>query len=94
MLYDSARMPAQLETDSLLLLNDALARMEEGFAQLPATDARQVDPAALRKVLLETAERMRDNYPYFHSQYAGQMLKPPHRGRAPRLRARDVDQSQ
>jgi glutamate/tyrosine decarboxylase-like PLP-dependent enzyme len=78
MLYDSARMPAQLDADTLLLLHDALARMEEGFAQLPAADARQTDPAALRKVLLEAAERMRDNYPYFHPQYAGQMLKPPH----------------
>jgi len=78
MLYDSARMPAQLDSDSLLLLHDALARMEEGFAHLPAPDARTTDPAALRKVLLEAAERMRDNYPYFHPQYAGQMLKPPH----------------
>ncbi len=25
-----------------------------------------------------TAERLRDNYPYFHPLYAGQMLKPPH----------------
>jgi len=32
----------------------------------------------MRRVLLEVAERMQDNYPYFHSQYAGQMLKPPH----------------
>ncbi len=71
-------MPAQLDSDSLLLLNDALARMEEGFTQLPAPDARQADPAALRRVLLEAAERMRDNYPYFHPPYAGQMLKPPH----------------
>ena len=36
------------------------------------------DPASLRKVLLEVAERMRDNYPYFHPHYVGQMLKPPH----------------
>jgi tyrosine decarboxylase/aspartate 1-decarboxylase len=78
MLYDSARMPAQLDADSLLLLHDALAHMEEGFTQLPAPGARPADPAALRKVLLEAAGRMRDNYPYFHPQYAGQMLKPPH----------------
>jgi len=78
MLYDSARMPAQLESDSLLLLHDALARMEDGFAQLPGADARHADPAALREALLAAAERMRDNYPYFHPQYAGQMLKPPH----------------
>ena len=29
-------------------------------------------------VLKETAERLRDNFPYFHPLYAGQMLKPPH----------------
>jgi glutamate/tyrosine decarboxylase-like PLP-dependent enzyme len=27
---------------------------------------------------MEVAERMQDNYPYFHPDYAGQMLKPPH----------------
>ena len=29
-------------------------------------------------VLRQVAERMADNYPYFHPLYAGQMLKPPH----------------
>ncbi len=29
-------------------------------------------------VLAELAERLRDNYPFFHPSYAGQMLKPPH----------------
>src|SRR5690348_11230822 len=28
--------------------------------------------------LAQTAGRLRDNYPYFHPLYAGQMLKPPH----------------
>ena len=32
----------------------------------------------MHAVLEETAERMADNYPYFHPLYAGQMLKPPH----------------
>jgi glutamate/tyrosine decarboxylase-like PLP-dependent enzyme len=32
----------------------------------------------MRRVLFEVAERLRDNYPYFHPRYAGQMLKPPH----------------
>ena len=27
---------------------------------------------------MEVAERMQDNYPYFHPFYAGQMLKPSH----------------
>jgi len=32
----------------------------------------------LAEVLNATAERLQDNYPYFHPLYAGQMLKPPH----------------
>ena len=71
-------MAGQLDSDSLLLLHDALARMEQGFDGLPPRDTAPSDPASLRKVLLEVADRMRDNYPYFHPQYAGQMLKPPH----------------
>jgi tyrosine decarboxylase/aspartate 1-decarboxylase len=35
-----------------------------------------IDP--LMAVLDRTAERLGDNYPYFHPLYAGQMLKPPH----------------
>ncbi|MGH9792475.1 MAG: pyridoxal phosphate-dependent decarboxylase family protein, partial [Candidatus Acidiferrales bacterium] len=29
-------------------------------------------------MLAEVAERMHDNFPYFHPLYAGQMMKPPH----------------
>src|SRR6202022_1963876 len=32
----------------------------------------------LSEVRGATADRLRDNYPYFHPLYAGQMLKPPH----------------
>jgi len=71
-------MAGRLDTDSLLLLHDALARLEEGFASLPPLDTAPADPAALRRVVNEVADRLRDNYPYFHPQYAGQMLKPPH----------------
>jgi glutamate/tyrosine decarboxylase-like PLP-dependent enzyme len=34
--------------------------------------------ARIAEVLNATAERLQDNYPYFHPLYAGQMLKPPH----------------
>jgi glutamate/tyrosine decarboxylase-like PLP-dependent enzyme len=37
-----------------------------------------VDDGRLAAVLAELADRLRDNYPYFHPRYAGQMLKPPH----------------
>ncbi|MEX0733566.1 MAG: pyridoxal-dependent decarboxylase [Steroidobacteraceae bacterium] len=66
------------DKESLVFLREALERMEEGFSSLPAFDPPHVDQAAMRKVLLEVAERMHNNFPYFHPQYAGQMLKPPH----------------
>ncbi len=67
----------RLETRTLPLLKEALDRLETAFEGLPDADAHP-DLPAIRKVLLETAERMKDNYPYFHPLYAGQMLKPPH----------------
>ena len=65
------------DTDSLALLAKALERLEQGFSSLP-DESPEVDSSALQAVLLETAERLQDNYPYFHPLYAGQMLKPPH----------------
>lgn len=66
-----------LERDSLKQLTDALAVLERGFQALPSADAH-FDSQALTAVLQRTAERLQDNYPYFHPLYAGQMLKPPH----------------
>jgi len=65
------------ERESLSLIEPALAELEKGFAELPAFST-PVDLEKLRTVLLETARRMQDNYPYPHPLYAGQMLKPPH----------------
>ncbi|WP_405244000.1 pyridoxal phosphate-dependent decarboxylase family protein [Lentisalinibacter salinarum] len=60
---------------------EALARAAaELAAGLPA-DPQREDPAAdpaLVQVLLDTARRLHDNFPYHHPLYAGQMLKPPH----------------
>jgi tyrosine decarboxylase / aspartate 1-decarboxylase len=67
-----------LEKDSLKLLRDALNKLEAGFASLPANDVRLPGAERMADVLAATAERLHDNYPYFHPMYAGQMLKPPH----------------
>lgn len=67
-----------LEKDSLRFLRDALDQLESGFTSLPPSDASLLDERAMTRVLLEVAERLQDNYPYFHPLYAGQMLKPPH----------------
>lgn len=65
------------ERNSLQLIEQALDELDKGFAELPAFEL-QVDLERLREVLLATAQRMQDNYPYPHPLYAGQMLKPPH----------------
>jgi tyrosine decarboxylase / aspartate 1-decarboxylase len=72
--------PDLLERASLRTLAAALARLEAGFADLPALDALAAGdtPAELDRVLLEAADRLHDNFPYFHPLYAGQMIKPPH----------------
>ncbi|MEE8305664.1 MAG: aminotransferase class I/II-fold pyridoxal phosphate-dependent enzyme [Gammaproteobacteria bacterium] len=44
---------------------------------MPAAADTELDERAAQ-VLMEVADRLRDNYPYFHPLYAGQMLKPPH----------------
>jgi glutamate/tyrosine decarboxylase-like PLP-dependent enzyme len=38
----------------------------------------RIDDGRLREAMLGLQERLRDNYPFFHPMYAGQMLKPPH----------------
>ena len=60
------------------VLRGAVERLEGGFASLPPVGADAPDAAAMEAVLLEAAERLKDNFPYFHPLYAGQMLKPPH----------------
>jgi len=64
--------PAELE-----LLQQALATLAKGYDDLPAFTP-EFDVQAASDVLQRVATHMQDNYPYYHPQYAGQMLKPPH----------------
>jgi tyrosine decarboxylase/aspartate 1-decarboxylase len=66
-----------LESGSLRILEKALAKLDGGFASLPEIDV-DLDGERIEDVMLQVAEIMQDNYPYFHPYYAGQMLKPPH----------------
>jgi tyrosine decarboxylase / aspartate 1-decarboxylase len=75
------RQPMMIADSVPGLLERAMERLSQEFAHLPARepDPRQEErTAAIASVLAETAERLGDNYPYFHPLYAGQMLKPPH----------------
>jgi len=64
---------------ALQLLAGALPQLEASF-RLPGPANTGQAPAieAMVAVMNQVAERMADNYPYFHPLYAGQMLKPPH----------------
>lgn len=71
-------LPQLFERDSLEILASALNELESGFADLPASVGSIKNKRVFEKVVHQVAERMKDNYPYFHPLYAGQMLKPPH----------------
>ena len=65
------------EKETLKILEKALARLEDGFENLPDLE-QNYDMEGIEGVMMQVAENMQNNYPYFHPYYAGQMLKPPH----------------
>ena len=67
----------KLEKRGIPILERAVQVLEEGFTELPDVTF-DYDFDEMARVLMETAEKLRDNYPYFHPLYAGQMLKPAH----------------
>jgi len=67
-----------LDRESLKILSKALEKLDAGFSSLPEFSHSPAGSARMEEVLLALAEKLRDNYPYFHPLYAGQMLKPPH----------------
>ena len=67
-----------LDPRALGALREAFAKLDGHFAALPEFEPAHVDERAIARVLSEVADRLGDNYPYFHPLYAGQMLKPPH----------------
>jgi len=66
-----------LEVTSLGMLNGCLESLEESFDGMPAFEADH-DYKAISSVMALVTERMKDNYPYAHPLYAGQMLNTPH----------------
>lgn len=67
--------------EHLEILAASLARLDEWRSRWPSAAIDQtlvVPEEQLRTVLFELVDRLRDNYPFGHSCYAGQMIKPPH----------------
>ncbi len=67
-----------LDYGNLSFLADAIRTLGEGFATLPPVNSDISGGPRVKDILLKTARRLQNNYPYFHPLYAGQMLKPPH----------------
>jgi tyrosine decarboxylase/aspartate 1-decarboxylase len=66
-----------LETESIGILRSSLKILEESFDDMPDFE-KDYDYDAIKNVMLTVAERMKDNFPYAHPLYAGQMLNTPH----------------
>ncbi|MFJ2008049.1 pyridoxal phosphate-dependent decarboxylase family protein [Streptomyces chartreusis] len=61
--------------DEAVAFNDDWAGGFGPFSQHPSL---RVDDARFATAFATFSERLKDNYPFFHPRYAGQMLKPPH----------------
>ena len=57
---------------------DGIARWESGFRPFHPHPSLEVAPERAAQAIDELVERLADNYPFFHPDYAGQMLRPPH----------------
>lgn len=62
-------------------IDDALSLIRawrDQYAAYETAASNDVDDAILESAWVEYSERLRRSYPFFHPDYAGQMLKPPH----------------
>lgn len=57
---------------------DEIGRWQTEYGQFDQHPATEVDDREFAMAFGELVKRLRDNYPFFHPRYAGQMLKPPH----------------
>lgn len=65
----------------LRLLSEGIDRLVEwraGWHSFSPDQTLEVPEERMREVLEELVDRLRDNYPFWHPSYAGQMIKPPH----------------
>src|SRR5258707_6500611 len=67
-----------LDRESLGIFSEVARKLDSEFARLPAFKNQEPEMGHLAEVLGQTAEGLKDNFPYFHPLYEGQMLKPPH----------------
>ncbi len=57
---------------------DGIERWECGYRRFVPHASLDVPPEQAIRTIDELVERLHENYPFFHPDYAGQMLRPPH----------------
>ncbi len=57
---------------------DAVETWQDSFGSFDRHPSLQISDEEFAAVFDSFTRRLRDNYPFFHPAYAGQMLKPPH----------------
>ncbi len=66
------------EKETLNILGRMIDKLDSNFELPDIPSVNNFDYKKIENILSETADKLKDNYPYFHPLYAGQMLKPPH----------------
>ena len=57
---------------------EAVERWQSEYGEFTTHPSLAVPDDALARAFADLTDRLRDNYPFFHPRYVGQMLKPPH----------------
>ncbi len=66
-----------MDQTDLIILEKAIQKLKLGFDSFPDS-LTENNQKRIEEIILNVAERLQNNYPYFQPNYAGQMLKPPH----------------
>lgn len=65
-------------TEQLVATVAAMGRWMAEYGAFEPHASMAVDESVITRAVADLHERLRDNYPFFHPRYIGQMLKPPH----------------
>lgn len=65
-------------TDLIPQVVGAITELKDSYGEFEVHASQQADLEKVQGVLSELTDRLENNFPYFHPNYAGQMLKPPH----------------
>lgn len=65
-------------TDLIPQVVTDVEKLRDSFGVFETHSSQQADLASVQSVLTELVDRLQTDHPYFHPNYAAQMLKPPH----------------